>query len=185
MNENSEIPPGQGEEAPEPVVPDQEQDSQASPVSEQTSPSSDGTRVLVDPRGQRFNAAISVVVLAAVLVAGVTSNLAAILLTIQGAAFGLGAMFGLRFQPYGWFYRRVIRPRMGAPTHYEAESPPRFAQLVGFIFVVVALFCVVMELTVLAYVFVALALVAAFLNAAFGFCLGCQLYLTFKRITSK
>ena len=79
----------------------------------------------------------------------------------------------------------MIRPRLGAPAEYEDEAPPRFAQLVGFIFIVVALIGVVTQLAALAYVAVGFALAAAFLNAAFGFCLGCQFYLMFKRITSK
>ena len=37
-------------------------------------------------------------------------------------------------------------------------------------------------LTTVAYVAVAAALAAAFLNAAFGFCLGCEFYLAFRRL---
>jgi hypothetical protein len=155
------------------------------PGSEQDSSTVVRTRPVVDPRGQRFNAGVSVAVLAVVLVAGVTSDLSAVLLAVQGVAFGMGAMFGLRFQPYGWFYRTVIRPRLGPPSDYEEEAPPRFAQLVGFLFVIVALFGVVFEALALAYVAVAFALAAAFLNAAFGLCLGCQFYLMFKRATSR
>ena len=183
MGEDSDLVRGQVEEQPDVVG--QGQQPQTAPVADEGSASSDRPRVVVDPRGQRFNAAISVAVLAVVLIAGVASDFSAILLTVQGAAFGLGAMFGLRFQPYGWLYRTVVRPRLGAPADYEDEAPPRFAQLVGFLFIIVALVGVVFELTALAYVAVALALAAAFLNAAFGFCLGCQFYLTFKRITSK
>ncbi|MCH9817120.1 MAG: DUF4395 domain-containing protein [Actinomycetia bacterium] len=140
---------------------------------------------MVDPRGQRFSAAISVVVMAVALIVGLTQDLAAILLTIQGFAFGIGAMFGLRFQPYGWLYRVAIRPRLGAPKEYEDEPPPRFAQLVGFVFILIAVAAMAFEVTAVAYVAVAFALAAAFLNAAFGVCLGCQVYLTFRRITSR
>lgn len=183
MSDNSEVVRGQVDEGPE--MAELEQPRESTPGAADDSGTSDKPRVVVDPRGQRFSAAISVVVLAVVLVAGVTSELSAILLTVQGVAFGLGGMFGLRFQPYGWFYRAVIRPRLGAPAEYEDEAPPRFAQLVGFIFIVVALIGVVTQLAALAYVAVGFALAAAFLNAAFGFCLGCQFYLMFKRVTSK
>ena len=142
-------------------------------------------RVMVDPRGQRFSAAISVVVMAVALIVGLTEDLAAILLTVQGFAFGIGAMFGLRFQPYGWLYRVAVRPRLGAPKEYEDEAPPRFAQLVGFVFILIAVGAMAFEVTAVAYVAVAFALAAAFLNAAFGFCLGCQMYLTYRRITAR
>lgn len=143
------------------------------------------TRVLVDPRGQRFNASLSVLVMAVALVVGLSSDFGVVLITVQGVAFGLGAMFGLRFQPYGWLYRVLVRPRLGPPAHHEDEAPPRFAQLVGFIFIIVALLGIAVEVEALAYVAVAFALAAAFLNAAFGVCLGCQIYLTFKRLTTK
>lgn len=183
MGENSETLHGRVAQPPE--VAGQPDPDEAGPGSEDDPESSGKPRVLVDPRGQRFNAAISVVVLAIALVAGVMSELSAILLTVQGLAFGLGAMLGLRFQPYGWFYRTAIRPRLEAPAEYEDEAPPRFAQMVGFTFMLVALIGVVLEMPVLAYVAVGFALAAAFLNAAFGLCLGCQFYLTFKRATSK
>jgi hypothetical protein len=80
-------------------------------------------------------------------------------------------------------YRVAIRPRLGAPKFYEDEPPPRFAQLVGFIFVLIAVGALALEVAAVAYVAVAFALAAAFLNAAFGFCLGCQIYLTYKRLT--
>lgn len=183
MGENSEVLGQQREERAEAAGP--EVPLEGARGSEEESAPHDEPRVVVDPRGQRFSAAISVVVLAVVLVAGIMSELSAILLTVQGVAFGLGAMFGLRFQPYGWVFRTLVRPRLGPPSDYEDEAPPRFAQLVGFLFVIVALIGVVLEFTVLAYVAVAFALAAAFLNAAFGFCLGCHFYLTFKRLTSK
>ena len=141
-------------------------------------------KVMVDPRGQRFNAAMSVLVLATVLLVGIQSNLAVVLLTLQGVAFGLGGMLGLRYQPYGWLYRSLIRPRIGKPKSFEAEPPPRFAQLVGFIFVLIAMAGLAFSVVPLAYIAVGLALAAAFLNAAFGFCLGCQMYLTYKRMVS-
>src|SRR5271166_4053478 len=111
----------------------------------------------IDPRGPRFGAAITTVVLAAVLVTGSVWLLAA-----QVAVFAVGALAGLRYAPYGLVYRRLIRPRLGPPAHTEAEAPPRVAKAVGL-------------------VFTALALAAAFLNAAFDLCLGCQVYLFIQR----
>src|SRR5579884_2334858 len=85
----------------------------------------------VDPRGARFGAVITTVVLAVVLLTGSGPLLAA-----QALVFGLGAAFGLRYAPYGYLYRALVRPRLGPPAELEAEAPPRFAQAVGFGFAV-------------------------------------------------
>jgi hypothetical protein len=130
----------------------------------------------IDPRGPRFGAVITTVVLAAVLVTG-----SAWLLAAQVAVFAVGALAGLRYAPYGLVYRRLIRPRLGPPAHTEAEAPPRFAQAVGLLIAGVGVICLAAGATVAGLVFAALALVAAFLNAAFDLCLGCQVYLFIQR----
>jgi hypothetical protein len=130
----------------------------------------------IDPRGPRFGAVITTVVLAAVLVTG-----SAWLLAAQVAVFAVGALAGLRYAPYGLVYRRLIRPRLGPPVHTEAEAPPRFAQAVGLLIAGVGVICLAAGATVAGLVFAALALVAAFLNAAFDLCLGCQVYLFIQR----
>ena len=131
----------------------------------------------VDPRGQRFSAALTVVVLVAVLVTGSSWLLAA-----QAAAFGIGAFLGLKYAPYGLIYRALVRPRLGPPKEMEDEAPPRFAQGVGFAFSVIGIVGYATGLTVLGIAAVALALVAAFLNAAFGLCLGCEMYVMIRRV---
>jgi len=77
----------------------------------------------VDPRGQRFNATLSAIVLVIVLITG-----SGWLLGFQAVVFGIGAVFGLRYAPYGLIYRFAVRPRLGPPAEMEAEAPPRFAQ---------------------------------------------------------
>ena len=130
----------------------------------------------IDPRGPRFGAVITTVVLAVVLVTG-----SAWLLAAQVAVFAVGALAGLRYAPYGLLYRRLIRPRLGPPAHTEAEAPPRFAQAVGMVIAGVGVICLAAGATTAGLVFTALALAAAFLNAAFDFCLGCQAYLLIQR----
>lgn len=137
---------------------------------------------LVDPRAPRFGAAITTVMLALILVLGPTSPIAVALLIAQVIAFGLGSLIGLRAHPYGWLFRKLVRPRLGPPSELEDEAPPRFAQAVGLGFGLVAAAGLVLGLDALFYAAVALALAAAFLNAAFNFCLGCEMYLLFKRI---
>ena len=86
----------------------------------------------VDPRGQRFNAALSAIVLVVVLI---TSS--AWLLGAQAVVFGIGAVFGLRYAPYGLIYRWLVRPRLGPPGELEDEAPPRFSQGVGLVISVI------------------------------------------------
>src|ERR1700742_3860053 len=83
----------------------------------------------IDPRGPRFGAVITTVVLAVVLL---TSS--AWLLGVQLAVFAIGALAGLRYAPYGLVYRHLVRPRLGPPTRTEPEAPPRFSQGVGMVF---------------------------------------------------
>ncbi len=135
----------------------------------------------VDPRGLRFAAAITSVVLAASLVTPL--HVAIPLLAIQAIVFALGAFGGPHTAPYGVLFKQAVRPRIGAPTEFEDARPPRFAQLVGLTFLVVALVGFVSGLGLLAYVAIAFALVAALLNAAVGFCLGCEIYLLLRRLT--
>ena len=130
----------------------------------------------IDPRGPRFGAVITVVVLAVVLITG-----SAWLLAAQALVFATGALAGLRYAPYGVVYRRLIRPRLGPPARTEAEAPPRFAQGVGMVFALGGVLGYATGATGVGIAFTALALVAAFLNAAFDICLGCQAYLFIQR----
>ena len=135
----------------------------------------------VDARGPRFGAVITTVVLAVILLT-IPSTLSLLLLVVQTVAFALGSLVGLHAQPYGVLFRKVVRPRLAAPTQFEAPEPPRFAQTVGLGFAVVGLIGLLTGATALAYVAVGFALGAAFLNAAFDFCLGCEMYLLGKRL---
>ena len=141
-------------------------------------------RVEVDVRGPRFAAAVTTVVLAVILLT-LEGPVGVSLLVIQTVVFALGAFLGLRFQPYGIIFRTVIQPRLAPASEFEDAAPPRFAAMVGFIFTAVALLGVATGLTVVAYVAVAMALAAAFLNAAFGVCLGCEMYLIGRRVLSR
>jgi len=137
----------------------------------------------IDPRGPRFGAAITTVVLAVSLLT-VPSTLATTLITVQTLVFAVGAFIGLSAQPYGKIFAKFIRPRLAPPAELEDLAPPQFAQLVGFGFAAVAWVALLAGAVVVAQVAIGFALVAAFLNAAFGFCLGCEMYLIGKRIFS-
>jgi len=138
-------------------------------------------RTGIDPRGPQFNAAVTAVVLIAILL---TSAPVAITLTaLQALLFAVGALAGPRATPHAFVFRALIQPRIGRPTELEDPAPPRFAQAVGLVFTATALVLFALGAHTAALVVIGLALVAAVLNAVFRFCLGCELYLLLKRIT--
>jgi len=122
-------------------------------------------------------------VLALVLVT--PTPVAVTLLALQTVVFGIGAVRGIQHTPYAWLFRTLVRPRLGAPHELEDPRPPRFAQAVGLGFALVGLVGFAAGLTVLALVATGLALAAALLNAVFGFCLGCEIYLLLQRATAR
>ncbi len=141
---------------------------------------------LIDPRGPRFGAWITTFVLVAVLVVAFVAPLAAgLLLLAQTVVFAIGAIAGPRVAPYGLLYRTLRAPRNGPPEELEPVAPVRFAQAVGLVFALVGTTGLLSGYVVAGVVATALALVAAFLNAAFGLCLGCELYLGYRRATRR
>ncbi|MBO0808367.1 MAG: DUF4395 domain-containing protein [Actinobacteria bacterium] len=133
----------------------------------------------VDPRGQRFSAALTTIVLAVVLAIG---NAGGWLLAAQAVVFAIGTVFGLQAAPYGLIYRWLVRPRLGPPADMEDAAPPRFAQGVGLVVSLIGVIGYATGVTPLGLAGAAVALVAAFLNAAFGLCLGCETYVIIRRI---
>jgi hypothetical protein len=137
--------------------------------------------VSIDPRGPRVTAAVTALVLGAALLLPFLPAL--LLVAVQALLFAIGATRGVQQLPTAWVFRRFLRPRLGPPGQLEDARPPRFAQGVGLLVAVVALGGFASGLLVVAQVAVGLALVAALLNAVFGLCLGCELYLLLQRLT--
>ena len=131
---------------------------------------------LIDARGPRYTAGITTLVLSAALVT--ESNL---IIGFQFAVFLTAVLFGLRKSLYGFIYRNLIQPRLSGPVPSENEAAPRFAQLIGALFAATALVGGVTGNSAVFLIATSFALAAAFLNAAFGFCLGCQFYLLILR----
>jgi hypothetical protein len=130
----------------------------------------------LDPRGQRFAAAVTSLVLVVILLTGWGW-----LALAQTLVFAITA-YDPRKGPYGLVFRALVLPRIGPPAEREPAAPVRFAQLVGFTFAAVATIGYLSGVTALGVVFAAFALLAAFLNAAFGLCLGCEAYLALRRL---
>jgi hypothetical protein len=130
----------------------------------------------LDSRSPRFGAWFTSVVLAAVLVTATVAPIAAGWLVLaQAVVFAVGAANPL-LAPYGRIFKAVVAPRLGPPADLEPAAPVRFSQAVGFVFAAVAAVGFLLGATVLGAVATAAALVAAFLNAAFGLCLACKVY---------
>ena len=135
---------------------------------------------IIDARGPRFGAVITTAVLATALA---TNNLWVIV--AQAIVFAIGAFKGPQFTPYAFIYKNVVKPRLKGEVPIEDVRPPQFAQSVGLLFALTSIVGLVVGITPIFTVAVAFALAAAFLNAAFNFCLGCEIYLLLLRARSK
>jgi hypothetical protein len=137
-------------------------------------------KIYIDARGPRFSATITAFVLATALV---TQN--KWVLVAQGLVFLIGATRGPQFTPYGLLFKNVVKPRLNKVAPTEDVRPPKFAQAVGFIFALVGTIGAFAGADIVFTVATGFALAAAFLNAAFNYCLGCEMYLLITRFTSK
>jgi hypothetical protein len=137
----------------------------------------------IDPRGPRFGAGVTAVALLVVIALATSGagGAAAGLLAVIVALFAWGAFAGIRRHPYGLVFAKVVRPRLSPPAELEDPAPPTFAQGVGLAVTAAGLVLHLAGVPLAVPISAAAAFVAAFLNAAFGYCLGCQLYLLLVR----
>lgn len=138
----------------------------------------------IDPRGPRFGAAITAVLLLVdfVLAVGGATTAATVLTAALAALFAWGAFAGIRRHPWGRLFARFVRPRLAPPAELEDVRPPTFAQGVGFVITLLGVVLALVGLPAGLVVAIALAFVAAFLNSVFGLCLGCLMYLGLSRL---
>lgn len=150
------------------------------------------SRALIDPRGARFTATVTAALLLVAVALGLVTEPGAtladraldpafLLLAVIAAIFVWSAVAGVARNPWSVLFRRVIRPRLAPPAELEDAAPPTFAQGVGALVTVAGL---ALHLAGVPYglaAAAAAAFIAAFLNAAFEYCLGCQLYLLLAR----
>ncbi len=137
-------------------------------------------KIYIDARGPRFAATITATVLAIALV---TQNVWVLL--AQGLVFLIGAVRGPQFTPYGLIFKNFVKPRLNKVAPTEDVRPPKFAQAVGFIFALVGVVGAFAGVDLVFTIATGFALAAAFLNSAFNYCLGCEMYLLIVRFTSK
>ncbi len=137
-------------------------------------------KIYIDARGPRFAATITATVLAIALV---TQNVWVLL--AHGLVFLIGAVRGPQFTPYGLIFKNFVKPRLNKVAPTEDVRPPKFAQAVGFIFALVGVVGAFAGVDLVFTIATGFALAAAFLNSAFNYCLGCEMYLLIVRFTSK
>jgi hypothetical protein len=140
-------------------------------------------RAGIDPRGPRFGAGITAVLLLVDVFLALTGAVVAstVLLAAISAVFAWGAFAGIERHPYGLLFRRAVRPRLRPPAELEDAAPPTFAQAVGFVITLAGVVLGLFGVGTGVAVFAGLAFVAAFLNSVFAFCLGCRLYVVLIR----
>ena len=136
---------------------------------------------LIDPRGPRFGAAItSALSLTAFGIALSINYFSAYPLIVLLALLFSWSVFSPKNHPYALTFKNLVRPRLATPRELEDARPPQFAQKVGLGFALLGLvgfwFAPVLVAVSAGFIFF-----AAFLNAFFNFCLGCQMYLGLKR----
>ena len=161
----------------------------------------------IDPRGPRFTATLTAVLLLTVVALWLSSaqyvtsfplgktefvislqtplerllEPFAILFAVLVLIFVWSATQGVAKHPFGLFFRAVIRPRLKPPAELEDPAPPTFAQGVGFLITATGLVLHLLGVPYALVVAASLAFIAAFLNSVFAFCLGCQIYLLLVR----
>ena len=137
----------------------------------------------IDPRGPRFGAGVTAVLLLVVIGLSLGGLVlpALIIFSAQTLLFAWGAFAGIGRHPYGLLFKKLVRPRLKPPTELEAPTPPTFAQGVGFVITAIGVILTLLGLPPALPIAAALAFIAAFLNSVFAYCLGCQIYLFLVR----
>ena len=126
---------------------------------------------MIDPRGHRFGAGLS----AAILVLAFVAN-TPVLVAVALASIGVSAAFGLRWSIYGAMWRRIAKALSLGPTDPEHEYPPRFAQTLGSVALILSLVAFVVGVSALGWLFAFAVAGLQTVLAVTGYCLGCRLY---------
>ncbi len=138
----------------------------------------------IDPRGPRFGAFFQLAFSVAALLAGANA-VGIVIMAVLLVLFIPGAIVGPQATVQSWLFRTMVRPRLAPPTETESFRPPRFAQQMGLTFSILAVASGAAGLDAGFYVFTGFVTFASFLNSVFDLCLGCEIYLLVKRLTSR
>jgi hypothetical protein len=125
----------------------------------------------IDPRGHRFGAGVSAGLLLIAFLTG-TSWLVAVAMV----SIGVSAAFGLRYSIYGVAWRRIVNALALPKVEPEHEYPPRFAQTLGSVALILALVAFATGWTTAGWGLTLAVAALQTLLATTGYCLGCRLY---------
>ena len=126
---------------------------------------------MIDPRGHRFGAGLSAILLIVAFLAN-----AQILVLVAFLSIGVSAAFGLKYSIYGAIWRRIVKVAHLGPTEPEHEYPPRFAQVLGSVALILSLLAFALGAPTLGWLFALAVAGLQTLLAVTGYCLGCRLY---------
>jgi Domain of unknown function (DUF4395) len=125
----------------------------------------------IDPRGHRFGAGVSAVLLLVAFAADLPW-----LVAVALASIGVSAAFGLRYSIYGVIWRRIVRIAGLGKAEPEHEYPPRFAQTLGSTALILSLVAFAAGAATAGWVLGLAVAALQSLLAVTGYCLGCRLY---------
>jgi uncharacterized protein DUF4395 len=126
---------------------------------------------MIDPRGHRFGAGLSALILVSSFILD-----APVLVAVALASIGVSAAFGLRWSIYGAIWRRIVRVLSLPPTTPEHEYPPRFAQTLGSVALILSLLSFGLGVAPVGWLLAFAVAGLQGLLALTGYCLGCRLY---------
>lgn len=125
----------------------------------------------IDPRGQRFGAGVSAVILVVAIALAVPW-----LAVLVGLNLALSAAIGTRTFLPGRAWPTVRRALRLGPTEPEHEYPPRFAQALGATFIGLGALAFLAGEPLAGWLLVGAVAALQVLLAATGICIGCRLY---------
>ena len=139
----------------------------------------------LDPRGPRFGAGISSILMLVVIYLSLDSATEQLALWVMGFAvvmFTFGSLLGPARHPYSYLYKYTLRKFLKAPAYMEPATPVHFAQVIGLIITGTGFALGLLGVPYALPIAAAGAFIAAFVNAVFAYCIGCQMYLGLKRL---
>ena len=131
---------------------------------------------VIDARAPRVNQAV---IGSLALVAVLTGT--EWLLPLLAAQLAIGLTFGRQYCLPCLFYFEVLQPRFGEGP-LEDSRPPRFANVVGVVFLTAASVSVYAGAETLGWALALTVAALALLAATTGLCLGCEMYLLWVRL---
>jgi hypothetical protein len=139
----------------------------------------------LDPRGPRFGAGISSILMLVVIYLSLDPGSKGSALVVMGFAvvmFTFGSLLGPAKHPYSYLYKYTLRKFLNAPAYLEPATPVHFAQIIGLVITGLGLLLGLLGVPNALPIAAAAAFMAAFVNAVFAYCIGCQMYLGLKRL---